>query len=273
MKSIRRRAGGAILKSPDEIEAMRRAGSVVYRVLSRVREMVRSGVTTSVLNDEAERLIAEAGAEALFRGVQSQHAKFPFPAALCTSIDAQVVHGIPSDDPLEEGSVVSVDCGVRLDGYCGDSAVTIPVGQVAPQVERLLAVTAEALAIAVREIQPRRWWSDVAARMQAHVESAGFSVVREFVGHGIGREMHEEPKVPNYVDRRESRMDFKLVPGMVLAIEPMVNAGLADVRYEDDTGWPVVTRDGRCAAHFEHTIAVTANGADVLTDGHADAGA
>ncbi len=265
-----RRAGGAILKSPDEIEQMRRAGTLVYRVLSRVREMVRPGISTAELNTEAERLIAEAGAEPLFRGVTTQQAKFPFPAALCTSIDAQVVHGIPSEEPLKEGSVVSVDCGVRIDGFCGDSAVTLPVGQVAPDVERLLEVTREALAIAIREIRPRRWWSDIAAKMQAQVESAGFSVVREFVGHGIGREMHEEPKVPNYVDRREGRMDFRLVPGMVLAIEPMVNMGSAGVLYEDATGWPVVTRDGLKAAHFEHTMAVTASGADVLTDGHAE---
>ena len=234
-----------IYKSPREIELMRSAGRLVFEVLQAVREHARPGKTTAELNAMAEEMFARVGGQPLFKGVENKQAKFPFPAALCTSIDAQVVHGIPSDEPLVEGSVVSVDCGVRLDGYCGDSAVTIPVGQVAPEVERLLAVTAEALAIAVREIRPRRWWSDVAARMQAHVESAGFSVVREFVGHGIGREMHEEPKVPNYVDRRESRMDFKLVPGMVLAIEPMVNAGAADVRYEDDTGWPVVTRDGK----------------------------
>jgi len=264
-----RRAGGAKIKSPDEVEAMRRAGNIVYRVLKRVREMVEPGVTTARLNAEAERLIAEAGAEPLFRGVVAQHAKFPFPAALCTSVNEQVVHGIPTEAPLEEGSIVSVDCGVRLDGYCGDSATTIPVGEVSPDVERLMRVTAETLEIAIREIRPRRWWTDIAARMQEHVESAGFSVVREFVGHGIGREMHEEPKVPNYVDRQESRLDFKLVPGMVLAVEPMVNMGAAGVQYGDDTGWPIVTRDGTYAAHFEHTIAVTTRGADVLTDGHA----
>ena len=269
MKPRMRRSGLAKIKSPDEIEAMRQAGSLVYRVLCRVREMVEPGVTTSQLNAEAEKLIAALGAEALFRGVEIPQARFPFPTALCTSVNEQVVHGIPSDEPLVEGSVLSVDCGVRLNGYCGDSATTIAVGKVSPDVGRLMQVTAETLEIAVREIRPKIWWSDVAGKMQAHVESAGFSVVREFVGHGIGREMHEEPKVPNYVDPRESRLDFVLTTGMVIAVEPMVNMGRAAVRYGDDTGWPVVTRDGTYAAHFEHTIAVTPRGADVLTDGHA----
>ena len=246
---------------------MRRAGRVVHRVLQSVRGMVAPGVTTLQLNGEAERLIAEAGGEPLFRGVQSRQAAFPFPAALCTSVNEQVVHGIPSDVPLAEGSVVSVDCGVRLAGYCGDGATTIPVGRVSPEVQRLLKVTEEALEIAVREIRPKRWWSEVAGRMQAHVEAAGFSVVREFVGHGIGRSMHEEPKVPNYVDPRDRRLDFMLLPGMVIAVEPMVTMGTYAVEYEDDSGWPVVTKDRRCAAHFEHTIAVTERGADVLTDG------
>lgn len=246
---------------------MRRAGRLVYQVLQRVREMVRPGVTTAQLNTEAERLIAAAGAQPLFQGVKSRQAAFPFPSALCTSVNEQVVHGIPTAEPLAEGSVVSVDCGVRLDGYCGDSAATIPVGKVAPEVERLLEVTAEALEIAIREIRPKRWWSEVAGRMQEHVEAAGFSVVREFVGHGIGRELHEEPKVPNYADPRERRLDFMLLPGMVIAVEPMVNLGTSAVVYADDSGWPVVTKDGRCSAHFEHTIAVTDRGADVLTDG------
>ena len=246
---------------------MRRAGRVVYQVLLRVSGMVAPGVTTAQLNAEAERLIAEAGGEPLFRGVQSRQAAFPFPAALCTSVNEQVVHGIPSDVPLAEGSVVSVDCGVRLDGYCGDGATTIPVGRVSPDVQRLLKVTEEALAIAVREVRPKRWWSEVAGRMQAHVEAAGFSVVREFVGHGIGQAMHEEPKVPNYVDPRERRLDFVLLPGLVIAVEPMVAMGTAAVQYQDDTGWPVVTKDRRYAAHYEHTIAVTERGADVLTDG------
>ena len=264
---MRRRSGTAGLKSADEIEAMRRAGRIVHAVLSRVGAMARPDVTTKELNAVAEAMIREAGAEALFRGVETRQAKFPFPAALCTSVNDQVVHGIPSDRPLVEGDVVSVDCGVRLDGYCGDSATTIAIGRVSADVDRLLRVTAETLEIAIAGVRPKRWWSDVASCMQEHVESAGFSVVREFVGHGIGRDMHEEPKVPNFVDPRERRHDFMLAEGMVLAIEPMVNMGTSAVLYEDATGWPVVTKDGRYAAHFEHTVAVTASGADVLTDG------
>jgi len=145
--------------------------------------------------------------------------------------------GFPGDRVLAEGDVVSVDCGVRLDGYCGDSATTLEIGRVGSDVRQLLQVTQQALQIAIREIRPKRWWSEIAIGMQKHVEAAGFSVVREFVGHGIGREMHEEPKIPNYFDPRERRMDFVLCPGMALAVEPMVNMGVADVEYEDSTGW------------------------------------
>lgn len=267
MKGTMRRSGTARLKSREEIERMRRAGRLVAQVLARVQEMGKPGVTTAEMNAVAEEMITQAGAEALFRGVEMRQAKFPFPAALCTSVNEVVVHGIPSERKLQEGDIVSVDCGVRLDGYCGDAAVTIPVGQVTPDVERLLTLTQEALAVAVRMIRPKRWWSDVAAAMQDRVEGAGFSVVREFVGHGIGREMHEEPKVPNYVDPRDRRQDFMLRAGMVLAVEPMVNMGTAAVVFGDATGWPVVTQDGCYAAHFEHTIAVTESGADVLTVG------
>lgn len=260
-----RRSGSAALKSREDIERMRRAGRVVYEVLTRMRQMAAPGVTTAQLNAVAEDMIRKAGAEALFRGVETRQARFPFPSALCTSVNEVVVHGIPCDRKLEEGDIVSVDCGVRLDGFCGDSATTIQIGAVSAEVQKLLQVTAEALQIAVEQIRPKRWWSEIAGQIQAHVEQAGFSVVREFVGHGIGREMHEEPKVPNYVDPRERRQDFMLRPGMVLAVEPMVNMGTAAVVYGDSSGWPVVTQDGSCAAHFEHTIAVTDRGADVLT--------
>jgi methionyl aminopeptidase len=267
VRSLFKRRGPSGIKTPEQIELMRAAGRVVHDVLARVREMVRPGVTTGELNAVAEEIIRQAGAIALFRGVKNKQARFPFPAALCTSVNSEVVHGIPSERKLVEGDVVSVDCGVRLNGFCGDSATTIPVGQITDEVQRLLTVTQEGLEIAVAAIRPNKWWSEIAAKIQAHVEAAGFSVVREFVGHGIGREMHEEPKVPNYVDRQESREDFLLLKGMTLAIEPMVNAGTPEVDFEDDTGWPVVAKDGRCSAHFEHTVAVTLNGADVLTDG------
>ncbi|MBI4579337.1 MAG: type I methionyl aminopeptidase [Planctomycetes bacterium] len=244
---------------------MRLAGALVARILARIAEMARPGVTTADMNAVAEEMIAKAGAQALFRGVKTRQAKFPFPAALCTSVNEVVVHGIPSTRRLEEGDIVSVDCGVRLNGYCGDSAVTLRIGQVSHGVQRLLSVTQDALELAIGLIRPKTWWSDVAGRIQAHVEAAGFSVVREFVGHGIGREMHEEPKVPNYIDPRDRRQDFMLRSGMVLAVEPMVNMGAAAVVYGDATGWPVVTQDGSPAAHFEHTVAVTDGGVDILT--------
>lgn len=263
----RKQSRSSTLKSPDEIERMRCAGRIVYQVLAKARQLAGPGVTTAALNEVAERMILDAGAEALFRGVKAKQAKFPFPAALCTSVNEQVVHGIPSDRPLVEGDVVSVDCGVRLDGYCGDSATTIAIGRVSSEVDRLLTVTREALGIVIERVRPKRWWSEIAELVQSHVESAGFTVVREFVGHGIGRDMHEEPKVPNYVDPRERKQDFRLCEGMTLAVEPMVNLGLSQVAYGDATGWPVVTKDGKYAAHYEHTIAVTASGADVLTDG------
>lgn len=264
---MKRRSRTAGLKTPEEIERMRRAGRIVHEVLERITGIARPGATTAELNAVAEEMIRRAGGEALFQGQRSEHARFPFPAALCTSVNEQVVHGIPGDRVLAEGDVVSVDCGVRLEGFCGDAATTIPVGKVSPRVEELLRVTRDALEIAIDRIRPKVWWSDIAAEMQARVESAGFAVVRDFVGHGIGRGMHEEPKIPNYVDPRDRRLDFVLCEGMTLAVEPMVNMVSPQVVYGDSTGWPVVTKDGQYAAHFEHTIAVTTRGADVLTDG------
>jgi len=260
-----RRSSSARLKSRDEIERMRRAGALVARVLARMKEIAGPGVTTAELNVVAEQMISQAGAQALFRGVKTRQAKFPFPSALCTSVNEVVVHGVPSDRKLLEGDVVSIDCGVRLNGYCGDSAVTVPIGKISPDVRQLLAVTQEVLDLAISMIRPKRWWSEIAGAMQSRVESVGFSVVREFVGHGIGRDMHEEPKIPNYVEPGNRRQDFMLRTGMVLAVEPMVNMGTLEVVYGDSTGWPVVTQDGRYAAHFEHTVAVTDKGADVLT--------
>lgn len=257
-----------VIKSPREIELMRAAGRVVARVLGELAAMIRPGVTTAALDERADALVREAGGVALFRGVRNPQAKFPFPACICASVNEQVVHGIPQDRPLHEGDIVSVDCGVRLRGYCGDAARTFAVGSVSAEARRLLDVTAAALELAVQEIRPGRRWSEVAKQIQTHVESHGFGVVREFVGHGIGQEMHEEPKIPNYYDRKQRGGDFELQPGMTLAIEPMVTAGKPAVVLGDDTGWPVSTKDGSWAAHFEHSVAVTADGADILTDGH-----
>jgi len=258
---------GIILKSEREIELIRAAGSVVYRVLARMRELARPGVTTGELNAVAEGMIAKAGGIALFKGVRNPQAKFPFPAALCTSVNEQLVHGIPGDRRLMEGDILSVDCGVRLAGYCGDSATTIPIGRVSAGTQHLLDVTRRALAVAIEEIRPGRMWSEVARKIQAFVEGEKLAVVRDFVGHGIGREMHEEPKVPNYWSEKQQPLDFELTPGMALAVEPMVNIGTHRVEYGDDTGWVVVTQDRKYAAHFEHTMVVTAMGVDVLTKG------
>lgn len=254
-------------KDKNEIERMRQAGRIVHAVLEHVAGLVKPGVSTGFLDREADAMITRLGAKALFRGVPNPRAGYPFPACLCTSIDDEIVHGIPNDRRiLAAGQIVSIDCGVRIEGYCGDAAVTVPVGEVSPSVQRLLAVTRETLAVAVEHIRPGLKWSAIAARMQAHVERFGFSVVTDFVGHGIGTEMHEDPKIPNFVSRELLKNDILLEPGMVLAVEPMVNMGTASIRYGSD-GWTVLTADRMPSAHFEHTIAVTDTGPDVLTDG------
>lgn len=261
------RTRGIILKSDREIELIRAAGNVVHRVLVRMRELARPGVTTGELNRVAEEIIAESGGIALFKGVTNPQARFPFPAALCTSVNEELVHGIPGNRVLKDGDIVSIDCGVKLAGYCGDAATTIAVGEVSGEATLLMDVTRRSLDLALEEVQPGRMWSEVAGKIQAYVEEEGFAVVRDFVGHGIGRDMHEEPKVPNYWDEGQSSLDFELLERMVLAIEPMVNVGTHRVEYGDRDRWVVVTRDRRRAAHFEHTVAVTAVGVDVLTDG------
>lgn len=256
-----------VLKSAREIELMRAAGRLVCGVLDEIGTLVRPAVTTAELNEVARRRIDEAGATALFLGVRNPQARFPFPGCICASVNDAVVHGIPDDRPLREGDILSVDVGVRLNGYCGDSARTYAVGGIGATAHRLLDVTREALDLAIREMRPGVRWSAIARRMQKTVESRGFGVVREFVGHGIGREMHEEPKVPNYVDRGSRSTDFELAAGMTLAVEPMVTVGRPDVEYLDRDRWTVVTKDRSLAAHFEHTVAVTGDGASVLTDG------
>jgi methionyl aminopeptidase len=255
------------LKSDREIELMRRAGRIVNHVLDRMRELVAPGVSTADLDAEADRMIAEAEAEGLFKDYPNPHPGGPpFPGVICSSINEQVVHGIPGSRALADGDIISIDCGVKLAGYCGDAAITLAVGRVDSERERLMRVTRETLEIAIERIRPGVYWSEVARRMQRHVADAGFSVVTHFVGHGIGTEMHEPPQVPNFWDKAWKGHDFGLVEGMTLAIEPMVNAGRADVRGASDN-WTIVTRDGRPSAHFEHTVAVRANGSDVLTNG------
>ncbi|HEY0759473.1 MAG TPA: type I methionyl aminopeptidase [Acidisarcina sp.] len=246
-----------MIKTTQEIEKMRRAGKIVHDVLEHVREHVKAGATTLDLENAAEQKIAELGAVPAFKGYRG------FPCVLCTSVNEEVVHGIPSSDrKLRDGDIVSIDCGVVIDGYYGDSAITVPVGaKVSESAKRLLEVTQESLASAIREVKPGATLGDIGAAVQEVVEAGGFSVVRDFVGHGIGTRMHEDPQVPNYGRRGQGT---RLREGMVIAIEPMVNAGRAGVQVLND-GWTAVTEDGSLSAHFEHTVAVTAKGAVVLT--------
>ena len=236
---------------------MRRAGKVVREVLELVRGLVKPGVTTLDLENAAEARLAELGVKAAFKGYHG------FPCVLCVSVNSEVVHGIPSPKRvLKEGDIVSLDFGAIVDGYYGDSAITVPVGTIDADVARLLAVTEASLHAGIAEVRPGATLGDVGAAVQTVVEKAGFSVVRDFVGHGIGVHMHEDPQVPNFGQRGRG---MKLRTGMVIAIEPMVNAGKADVKVLGD-GWTAVAADGSMSAHFEHTVAVTATGARVLTE-------
>ncbi len=253
------------LRSRREIELIRRAGAVVAEVLSKLKEMAQPGVTTGRLNSVATQICADAGAESLFKGVRSPNTRIMFPACVCTSINEQVVHGIPSEDVvLKNGDVLSIDFGARLDGYCGDAAVTVAIGKIPERKRRLMDVTEHMLDIAIEKAAPGVKWSRIAAEMESHARAAGFSVVKDFVGHGIGRKMHEEPRVPNFVSDELLTNDIVLAKGMVIAVEPMVNSGTGAARILKD-GWTVVTKDGKCSAHFEHTIAIVENGCEVLT--------
>lgn len=254
-----------VIRTEREIEKIRAAGRIVGLVLKKLREIADVGVTTAQLAQASDAIIDRAGAIPLFKGVTNPAAKFAFPASICASINEQVVHGIPAGRKLADGDIISIDCGVKLKGYCGDAATTIMIGQPTPQVQALVEVTREVLEIAVAEAKPARKWSEVASMMQDHAEKRGFGVVRDYVGHGIGRQMHEDPKLPNFVSKELLKNDLVLRKGMVLAVEPMVNMGTWKVRVLKD-GWTVVTADSEPSAHFEHTLAITDNGAEVLTE-------
>ena len=254
------------LKTSEQIDSMRKAGRIVRLVLDRLGEMIAPGVTTEELNAEAHGLCESRGAECLFKGVPGRRGAGPFPGAVCVSLNEQVVHGIPSKRAIADGDIVSVDFGVRLNDWCADAAMTFIVGNVDRKVRRLVEVTRNSLAIAIEMARPGEKWSNVARAMQGYIEGEGFSVVREFVGHGIGSEMHEEPQIPNFVSRELLAGDIELREGMTLAVEPMVNIGSPAVEYSAD-GWTVRTKDRMPSAHFEETLAVTACGVDVLTDG------
>lgn len=253
------------LKSSREIELMRKAGEVLADVLWQLKKVAKPGVNTGHLDRIALQMTADAGAEALFKGVKSSHARFAFPGAICASINEQVVHGMPSDDViLKNGDILSIDFGVRLNGYCSDAAITFGIGEISEDKSRLIKVTKNVLAIAVEQARPGVKWSDIAGKMQSYAESSGFSVVKDFAGHGIGTQMHEEPRVINYVSSHLLANDIVLTEGMVIAVEPMINAGGDGVKTLSD-GWTVVTADSKCSAHFEHTIAIVENGCRVLT--------
>jgi methionyl aminopeptidase len=252
-----------VRKSPAELEKMRRAGLLVWKILEELRGMVRPGVTTLDLEVVAERMITDAGAKPAFKGYYVPAAGSKFPFVLCTSVNDEVVHGMPSQQRiLKDGDIVSIDTGVQLEGYFGDSAVTVPVGQVSESTEKLLEVTRTSLELAIEQMRVGNRLFDVCGAVERHVTSNGFTIVREYVGHGIGTSLHEEPQVPNYVDRRNENPRLK--EGMVLAIEPMVNAGRPETKVLSDR-WTAVTKDGSYAAHFEHAVAVTENGPWVLT--------
>jgi methionyl aminopeptidase len=246
-----------VCRSAAEIERLARVNELVAQVLAELKALVAPGLTTADLDALAEKRLGEAGAAPAFKGYHG------YPATICASVNDQVVHGIPSKRPLVEGDIISIDMGAKLDGFYGDSAVTVPVGVVSEAADRLLNVTEASLYEGLGAVKPGARVSDIGAAVQAHVEAHGFSVVREFVGHGIGTKLHEEPQIPNYGPAGRGP---RLSEGMVLAVEPMVNLGKPAVKVLGD-GWTAVTKDGSLSAHFEHTVVVTGSGCRILTNG------
>jgi methionyl aminopeptidase len=244
-----------ILKSPEEVGKMQRAGRIVAEVLRELKEQVKPGVSTLDLDEIAEKGIRKRGGQPAFKGYRG------FPATLCASVNNEIVHGIPSKRTLQEGDIIGLDLGAIVDGYYGDAAITVAVGALRPEVQRLVTVTEESLYKGIDQMKTGNRLSDVSHAVQAHVEAAGYSVVKDFVGHGIGQSLHEEPQLPNFGQPGQGP---RLRPGMVLAIEPMVNMGKDGVRVLSDH-WTAVTEDGSLSAHFEHTVAITEAGPVILT--------
>jgi methionyl aminopeptidase len=247
-----------VKKSPEEIEAMARSGAILARCLQMLRSKARAGVTTLDLDDAAERFIRSQGAEPAFKGYRG------FPGSICSSPNSMIVHGIPGNYKLQRGDILSIDVGVVLDGWVSDAAVTVPIGPVSPIATRLMQTTRESLFEAVEQVRLGNHLGDISAAVQRKVEADGFAVVRSLVGHGVGREMHEDPQIPNYGDPGTGP---ELEEGMVLAIEPMTTAGEDGIRVGSDN-WSVYSSDGSLACHFEHTVAVTAEGPRILTPWH-----
>ena len=248
------------LKTEEEIELLRQANLLVGKTLAEIARMVTPGVTTNQINDLADTFIRDNGAIPTFKGVPSPYGK-PFPASVCCSVNEQVVHGIPTDKPLEDGDIVSVDCGTLLNGFNGDSCYTFCVGNVSDEVKKLLKVTKESLYLGIKAAIPGHRIGDIGYAVQSHCESFGYGVVRELTGHGIGREMHEDPMVSNYGKRGNG---MRISNGLCIAIEPMITMGNRAVAMESD-GWTILTRDGKPAAHFEHTIAIHNGQPDILS--------
>ena len=244
-----------ILKSFREVEQLKKANAIAAEVLHELKRSIAPGRTTRELDQVAEEVIRSRGAIPAFKGYRG------YPASLCVSINEEVVHGIPGSRKLKEGDIVSLDVGANLNGYYGDAAITLPVGEVAQEVQRLLHVTERALSLAINKARPGNRLSDISHAVQAWVEGEGFSVVRDFVGHGIGRSLHEEPQIPNFGSPHQGP---RLEKGMVFSLEPMVNEGTYEVRILSD-GWTVVTADGKRSAHFEHTVAITDGEAEILS--------
>lgn len=250
-----------ILKSKDEIEEIRYASKVVSEVLQTLKEKTEPGISTWDLNAIAEEITASRNSKPAFKGYRN------YPASICCAVNDEVVHGIPSKKKvLRDGDILSIDFGVSRNGFYGDSAITIPVGKISPEASALLEVTRDSLYRGIANALPSKRLFDISHAIQTYVEAEGFSVVTAFVGHGIGRNLHEEPQVPNFVPKNGNRWNgIRLRPGMVLAIEPMVNMGRPEIRILND-GWTAVTEDGQLSAHFEHTVAITEDGALVLTE-------
>ena len=244
-----------IIKSDKEIELMREAGEIVAYVLQELEKKVQPGVAGRELNKYAEKLILEKGAAPIFKGHQG------FPAAICVSVNEVIVHGIPTERELKEGDIVSLDVGVKYKGYCGDAAITLPVGKISREAKRLLEITRKALFRAIKQAKVGNHLSDISWAVQSFVEKQGFSVIRKFVGHGIGKEIHEDPRIPNFGKPHQGAI---LEKGMVFCIEPMISAGNYEIKISSD-GWTATTKDGSLSAHFEHMIAIRDGGAEILT--------
>jgi methionyl aminopeptidase len=248
------------LKTDEEVELLREANLLIGRTLAELAKIIKPGVTTKQLDKVAEEFIRDNGAEPTFKGFPNPYGG-PFPASICTSVNEQVVHGIPNDVPLQDGDIVSIDCGTRLNGFCGDSCYTFPVGEISPEVKNFLKTTKEALYKGIEQAVVGHRLGDISYAVQQHCEAQGYGVVREFVGHGVGHEMHEDPQVPNYGRRGNGIL---LKSGLCIAIEPMITMGTKDIYMQEDR-WGIVTRDKKPAAHYEHSLCVRKGKADILS--------